>query len=81
MGYLPSGVGRILIIASAGGAPNHPDWFHNLVANTRVTVEDGVSPTSGPPNAASWGAALKLIHDAFRRELALIRKETRDSLS
>lgn len=23
-------------------APNHPDWFHNLVANTRVTVEDGV---------------------------------------
>ncbi|WP_372495117.1 hemerythrin domain-containing protein [Micromonospora phytophila] len=29
----------------------------------------------GPPNATSWGAALKLVHDAFRRELALIRDE------
>lgn len=31
----------------------------------------------GPPNpnAASWGAALKLVHDAFRRELVLIRTE------
>jgi deazaflavin-dependent oxidoreductase (nitroreductase family) len=42
LGYLPDGGERILVIASAGGAPNHPDWFHNLVARPRVTVEDGV---------------------------------------
>lgn len=30
------------MIASAGGAPSHPDWFHNLTAIPRVTVEDGV---------------------------------------
>ncbi|EQD81355.1 cation-binding protein, partial [Saccharopolyspora erythraea D] len=42
VGYLPDGDGRTLVIASAGGSPRHPDWFHNVVANPRVTVEDGV---------------------------------------
>ncbi|MQA09965.1 MAG: nitroreductase family deazaflavin-dependent oxidoreductase [Pseudonocardiaceae bacterium] len=126
VGYLPDGVERMLIIASAGGAPHHPDWFHNLVANPRVTVENGVftydahavvldgaerdrifaraaeadpgwadyqanttrvipvvalEEIPGPPNfnAASPGSALKLIHDAFRRELALVRKEVAES--
>lgn len=41
LGYLPDGVGRVLVIASAGGAPKHPAWFRNLVANPRVTVESG----------------------------------------
>jgi deazaflavin-dependent oxidoreductase (nitroreductase family) len=30
---------RLLVIASAAGAPRHPDWYHNLVANPAVTVE------------------------------------------
>ncbi|GAA4581513.1 nitroreductase/quinone reductase family protein [Planotetraspora phitsanulokensis] len=125
VGYLPDGGERVLVIASAGGGPNHPDWFHNLVANPRVQVEDGAftyeaeavvlqgderdhafaraveadpgwagyqaktsrvipvvalrAVTGGPPRAASLGAALKMIHDAFRRELALIRKEIAES--
>lgn len=126
VGYLPDGGERSLVIASAGGAPHHPDWFHNLVANPHLTVEDGVftyeakavvlhgeerdrafaraveadpgwadyqakttrqipvvalhQVTGGPPNASSsWGAALKSIHDAFRRELSLIRKEFAES--
>jgi deazaflavin-dependent oxidoreductase (nitroreductase family) len=29
----------VVIIASKGGAPTSPDWFHNLVANPDVTVE------------------------------------------
>jgi len=29
----------VVIIASKGGAPTNPDWFHNLVANPGVTVE------------------------------------------
>ena len=32
---------RILIIASKGGAPKHPAWYANLVANPMVTVELG----------------------------------------
>jgi len=30
---------NVVIIASKGGAPTNPDWFHNLVANPDVTVE------------------------------------------
>lgn len=29
------------IFASKEGAPNNPDWFHNLLANPDVTVEVG----------------------------------------
>lgn len=28
----------IILIASAGGAPNHPAWYHNLVTNPRCHV-------------------------------------------
>lgn len=30
-----------VIIASKGGAPSHPDWYHNIVAHPRVTIEVG----------------------------------------
>jgi deazaflavin-dependent oxidoreductase (nitroreductase family) len=30
-----------IIIASRGGAPTNPDWYHNLVANPEVKVEVG----------------------------------------
>lgn len=124
VGFLHDGDGRILVIASAGGSPKHPDWFRNLVAHPRVTVESGaftyeaeavvlageerdrafaravegepgwaeyqaktdrVIPVvalreianDGPPNinAGSLGEHLKVVHDAFRRELALIKEE------
>jgi len=32
---------RLVIIASYGGAPRNPPWYHNLVANPLVTVEVG----------------------------------------
>ncbi len=38
--YLPDG-DRIVVFASKGGAPSHPDWYRNLVANPKVTVEVG----------------------------------------
>ena len=28
-----------VVIASKGGAPSHPAWYHNLVSRPRVTVE------------------------------------------
>ncbi|MEU1533220.1 nitroreductase/quinone reductase family protein [Streptomyces fagopyri] len=124
LGYYPDGGGRVLVIASAGGAPRHPDWFRNLVAEPSVRVESGVFTydaravvlegaerdrlfaraveadpgwadyqartdrvipvvalqevaQDGPPrlNADSVSEALKVVHDVFRRELALIRTE------
>jgi len=32
---------RYVVIASKGGAPTNPDWFHNVKANPEVTVEIG----------------------------------------
>jgi deazaflavin-dependent oxidoreductase (nitroreductase family) len=33
--------GRFVIVASNGGSPAHPDWYYNLKANPRITVEVG----------------------------------------
>ena len=32
---------RLLVVASNVGAPQHPDWYINLVTNPHVTVEIG----------------------------------------
>jgi deazaflavin-dependent oxidoreductase (nitroreductase family) len=32
---------RYLIWAANGGAPNNPDWYHNLKANPNTTIEVG----------------------------------------
>lgn len=33
--------GAIAVFASKAGAPDNPDWFHNVVANSDVTAEVG----------------------------------------
>ncbi|MGI9057044.1 MAG: nitroreductase family deazaflavin-dependent oxidoreductase [Ktedonobacteraceae bacterium] len=38
MMYIPDG-DRLLVMASNIGAPTHPDWYRNLVAHPKVTVE------------------------------------------
>ena len=38
--YLEDG-GRWVIVASKGGHPRHPAWFHNLKANPDTTVQIG----------------------------------------
>jgi deazaflavin-dependent oxidoreductase (nitroreductase family) len=38
LAYTRDGEGYV-VIASMGGAPNNPAWYHNLVANPAVTVE------------------------------------------
>ena len=40
MMYLEDG-GRIFVFASKAGADTNPDWYRNLVANNKVTVEIG----------------------------------------
>lgn len=31
---------RYFCVASMGGAPNNPQWFHNMVAHPSVTIQD-----------------------------------------
>jgi F420H(2)-dependent quinone reductase len=33
--------GTYAVVASQGGAPTHPVWYHNLVANPEVELQDG----------------------------------------
>lgn len=37
--------GSYALVASKGGAPDNPDWYHNLLAHpTEVLVQDGPEP-------------------------------------
>lgn len=37
--------GEYVLVASVGGAPKHPGWYHNLRADpTAVTIQDGPEP-------------------------------------
>ncbi len=33
--------GEYAVVASLGGAPKHPVWYHNLIANPHVELQDG----------------------------------------
>ena len=33
--------GDYAVVASLGGAPRHPVWYHNLTANPQVELQDG----------------------------------------
>ena len=42
LAYLRDG-DNLVIVASKGGSPRHPSWFHNLRANPETTVQVGSS--------------------------------------
>lgn len=58
--------GEYALVASKGGAPEHPLWYHNLVADpANVTVQDGPAPfdvevreVTGPEKEAWWDRAV-----------------------
>lgn len=60
--------GRYLAVASKGGAPQHPDWFHNLRSGPDVLVQDGTTthrtrarllPEEGPERQDWWERAVR----------------------
>ncbi len=62
--------GRYALVASQGGAPDHPTWYHNLVAHPHVEVQDGpvrqdmtVRLLSGEEKALWWERAVAAFHD------------------
>ena len=42
-----------VIVASKGGAPTNPDWYHNLLANPEARVEVGTESFAVTARAAS----------------------------
>jgi deazaflavin-dependent oxidoreductase (nitroreductase family) len=62
---------RLLVVASNIGAPRHPDWYVNLAASPRVTVEVGdetydavAEPLAGEQRERAW-AMLKENYPFF----------------
>lgn len=58
--------GTYAAVASKGGAPDHPAWFHNLAAGGEVLVQDGTEQhlrrvrllADGPERDAWWERAV-----------------------
>jgi len=56
----------IIVVASKGGAPEHPGWYKNLVADPEVEVQVGTRhfkararTVTGPAREALWEKALQ----------------------
>ena len=63
--YGDTGNGYV-IVASKGGAPEHPGWYRNLVANPDVEIQVGTKQlkakartVTGPERSKLWEQALK----------------------
>ena len=61
--------GEYALVASYGGAPDHPAWYHNLVADPgAVQIQDGPAPfdvtvrdVTGDERAAWWARAVAVF--------------------
>ena len=58
------------VVASLGGAPRHPVWYLNLVADPHVSVQDGpelhdyvACVVQGPEKATWWSRATQVWPD------------------
>jgi deazaflavin-dependent oxidoreductase (nitroreductase family) len=62
--------GTYAVVASLGGAPQHPVWYHNLVADPRVELQDGpvtrdmiAREVTGDERAVWWDHAVAAYPD------------------
>jgi deazaflavin-dependent oxidoreductase (nitroreductase family) len=62
--------GRYAVVASLGGAPKHPVWYHNVVANPHVELQDGPAKHDmvarevfGDEKAEWWARAVEAYPD------------------
>lgn len=60
--------GAYALVASYGGAPKHPAWYDNLVADPNVEIQDGPAPhdyrvreVSGDERATWWDRAVAVF--------------------
>jgi deazaflavin-dependent oxidoreductase (nitroreductase family) len=62
--------GQYAVVASLGGAPKHPVWYHNVVANPEVELQDGPAKSdmvahevTGDEKKAWWDRAVAAYPD------------------
>ena len=80
MAYMPDG-NRLIVFASAGGAPTHPGWYHNLLANPEVIVEVGTETfaaiaavTEGSERDRLWVKAVELYSSLAEHQAKTTRQ-------
>jgi deazaflavin-dependent oxidoreductase (nitroreductase family) len=66
MMYLADG-DSLAVFASKAGAPTNPDWYHNLLANPRVTVEVGAEKRDVVARVAEGDERHRLWEEQKRR--------------
>jgi deazaflavin-dependent oxidoreductase (nitroreductase family) len=54
---------KLVIIASKGGAPTNPAWYHNLRANPVVTIELGGEKFAARANVAKPESERRRLYD------------------
>ncbi len=57
----------LIVFASYAGAPNHPDWYHNLVAHPEVVAELGDGRVRARARVAQ-GEERSRIWEAHKKE-------------
>lgn len=64
--YGETGTGGYIIVASKGGAPDHPGWYKNLLAHPEAEIHVGTRKlrvrartVTGPERAGLWEKALE----------------------
>lgn len=55
--------GRIVIVASKGGSPTHPAWYHNIVKQPIVTVEAAGERFQARASVVTDAAERRRIYD------------------
>jgi len=57
--------GAYYIVASKGGAPDHPGWYKNILANPEVEVQVGTKTVKARARTVSGAERQKLWDDAI----------------
>jgi deazaflavin-dependent oxidoreductase (nitroreductase family) len=65
--------GRVFVVASRGGAPRHPAWYHNVLAHPDVTVELG-GGTHQARAVVVQGAERDRLYDLIRQRIPAFRE-------
>jgi deazaflavin-dependent oxidoreductase (nitroreductase family) len=68
---------RYVISAANGGAPKHPAWYHNLVANPIVTVEVGPETFQARAIVSEGADRDRLVVERSKSNPAFIRNQER----
>ncbi|MHA7133570.1 nitroreductase family deazaflavin-dependent oxidoreductase [Oerskovia turbata] len=83
--------GAYAVVASLGGAPQHPVWYHNVVADPHVELQDGperhdytAREVTGEEKALWWKRAVEAYPDyadyqeRTERQIPVLVLERRD---